>query len=184
MFAGMREKVADLAVEGLTLGEMAETLGVTKATICYHLRRLGYPAQPRRSWDWDEVQRYYDAGHTARECMREFRFSSGTWSHSVRTGRMVARSQQAQASDALVVNSTVHRRAVKSLLIREGLKRYECEACGISEWEGERLPLELHHRNGVRDDNRLENLSLLCPNCHSQTDSWGGRNRPGPRLAA
>jgi hypothetical protein len=48
--------------------------------------------------------------------------------------------------------------------------------CGISEWRDRPLSLELHHRNGEKHDNRLENLALLCPNCHSQTDSWGGRN--------
>ena len=48
--------------------------------------------------------------------------------------------------------------------------------CGIAAWRGRPLALELHHINGDGRDNRLENLTLLCPNCHSQTDSWGGRN--------
>jgi hypothetical protein len=58
-----------------------------------------------------------------------------------------------------------------------------CQTCGISQWRGRPLSLELHHVNGNSEDNSLANVELLCPNCHSQTDSWGGRNRrPALRL--
>ena len=49
-------------------------------------------------------------------------------------------------------------------------------ACGLTSWRGKPLALALHHINGDRLDNRLENLALLCPNCHSQTDNFSGRN--------
>ena len=61
-------------------------------------------------------------------------------------------------------------------LIREGFKTHECEECGISEWNGKTISLELDHVSGIRSDNSLENLKLLCPNCHSQTHTFRGRN--------
>jgi 5-methylcytosine-specific restriction endonuclease McrA len=58
----------------------------------------------------------------------------------------------------------------------EDLKPALCAICGIADWRGEPLSLALHHVNGDRLDNRVENLELLCPNCHSQTDTYSGRN--------
>lgn len=57
-------------------------------------------------------------------------------------------------------------------LIKEGIKEYKCEKCGNSEWFGQRLPIELHHIDGNHNNNRLENLIFLCPNCHSITDNF------------
>ena len=62
-------------------------------------------------------------------------------------------------------------------LIRNGVKEARCERCGIVEWMGRPAPLQLDHINGDRCDNRLENLRILCPNCHSQTDTWCGKNQ-------
>ena len=68
-------------------------------------------------------------------------------------------------------------KAIRDPLI--ALRGNVCEKCGNSEWLGEKIVLEVHHINGVRTDNRLENLQLLCPNCHSITDNWKGRNING-----
>lgn len=62
-------------------------------------------------------------------------------------------------------------------LIRERLFEAKCMKCGIDEWMGQPAPLELEHKNGDNTDNRLENLEILCPNCHAQTPTYRGKNR-------
>ena len=66
---------------------------------------------------------------------------------------------------------------LKNRLIKEGLKEHKCECCGIIEWNGKPAPIELDHINGNHHDNRLENLRILCPNCHAQTDTYRGKNK-------
>lgn len=53
-----------------------------------------------------------------------------------------------------------------------------CNRCGLGEWLGSKLILEVDHKNGNNRDNSRENLEALCPNCHSLTESWRGRNKP------
>ena len=63
------------------------------------------------------------------------------------------------------------------------LNGYFCECCGISEWNGKEITLQVDHINGLANDNSLENLRLVCPNCHSQSDTFGGRNKGQGRAA-
>lgn len=80
--------------------------------------------------------------------------------------------------EILVENSTyANLSRLKERLVKEGRMEYKCEKCGISEWLGQPLSLHLDHRNGINNDHRQENLRFLCPNCHSQTDTYAGKNK-------
>lgn len=58
--------------------------------------------------------------------------------------------------------------ALRVMLIESGIKKEECEICGLSEWMGMPIPLELHHKNGNHFDNSEDNVMILCPTCHAQ----------------
>lgn len=66
---------------------------------------------------------------------------------------------------------------LKLRLFKEGLKENKCECCGISEWNGKPLNCELHHIDGNNANNNLDNLIILCPNCHSQTENFRSKNK-------
>ncbi|GAB5553090.1 MAG: hypothetical protein Sapg2KO_26810 [Saprospiraceae bacterium] len=62
-------------------------------------------------------------------------------------------------------------------LLEEGIKSNACEECGITSWNNKTISFELHHINGDKHDHNLNNLALLCPNCHSQTKNFRSKNR-------
>ena len=80
--------------------------------------------------------------------------------------------QPLSLQEVLTKDSSYCRTKLKQRLVSEGLKEYKCECCGISTWLGKKISLQLHHINGINNDNRLSNLQLLCPNCHSQTENF------------
>jgi hypothetical protein len=83
----------------------------------------------------------------------------------------------------LVPQSTDHRGHLKRRLYEEGLKERRCELCGQGEeWRGRRMALILDHINGVADDNRLENLRIVCPNCAATLDTHCGRQNRRPEV--
>ena len=65
---------------------------------------------------------------------------------------------------------------IRNKLLQEHYKEYKCENCGLTEWLGQPIALEVHHKDGNKNNNNLENFQLLCPNCHAQTDSYRGKN--------
>jgi hypothetical protein len=90
-------------------------------------------------------------------------------------------------AEVLVENSTYSRGTLKRRLYSDGLKERRCELCGQDEnWYGERMALILDHVNGVANDNRLENLQIVCANCAATLATHCGRNNAnlGPRECA
>ncbi len=78
-------------------------------------------------------------------------------------------------SEILEANTVYRSSLLRKRLISEGYKPHRCEKCGKSKWLGKLIALELHHKNGDKLDNRLENLQLFCPNCHALTESYRGK---------
>ena len=80
--------------------------------------------------------------------------------------------------DILKENSTYSTNNLKKRLIGNNLLKKECLECGITDtWNNNPISLQLDHINGINNDNRLENLRILCPNCHSQTETFSGKHR-------
>jgi len=182
-----RALVGRLLASGRSYSDVGRELDMTKSTVAYHARRLGIPARDdfARRYDWAEIQRAYDSGLTMRECSARFGFSSATWSAAVQRGAVKPR-PKAMPIELLLVEGRqqTNRSHLKRRLLDAGLKENRCEECRLTEWMGRPLSMALHHRNGVGKDNRLENIRLLCPNCHSQTENFAGRgvrrNGSGP----
>lgn len=102
--------------------------------------------------------------------------------YGLRTGPSYNRYRCIPLSMILLENSCYTNIArLKIRLLREGLLEPKCygEGCGLSEWKGKPLALQLDHINGRKFDHRIENLRLLCPNCHSQTETSAGKNKRG-----
>lgn len=172
----VRDRIRALLIEGKTYSEIVAAVGCSKATINYHAKHLGL-AKTLRQYDWAKVQAYHDAGNNRIACRRHFGFCADAWDKAVERGDLVSRDWRLPLDTLTAVGRQTQRSHLKERLLKAGLLQNACYECGLSEWRGRPLSLALHHVNGVGNDNRLENLQLLCPNCHSQTPNFAGRNK-------
>jgi hypothetical protein len=77
--------------------------------------------------------------------------------------------------------NSVDGRLLKNYLL--DTRGHRCEVCGITQWMGRAAPLELDHRDGNPLNNQLDNVRLICPNCHAQTATYKGKNMGSGRYA-
>ena len=85
--------------------------------------------------------------------------------------------RQLPLNEVMVENSTYARSCLKKRLLKDGILKNECSECGVKDiWNNKPISIQLDHINGIYNDHRLENLRMLCPNCHSQTGTFAGKN--------
>lgn len=135
------------------------------STISEVLFKLGYTVKGN-SWGCSQVKRRMD------DLNLDYSIFKGK-SAVIKIGRL----NNVRKKDILKENCKHQRTVLRRYIIKNNLIPYKCAICGCTEWQGKTLSLELDHINGINNDNRLENLRFLCPNCHSQTSTYGSRNQ-------
>jgi len=144
-------KIISLKNEGKTTSEICDILGVSKGTIGYHLG-------------------------VAKKQGIEYLKQTPNKNHSIERKKEIKLKKQKTCNNKILKedfeNLSFERLKKRVLMEQEG----KCNKCGISEWFGISLSLELEHKDGNNQNNNRENLEVICPNCHSITDTWKGRN--------
>lgn len=135
------------------------------STISEVLFKLGYTVKGN-SWGYSQVKRRMD------DLNLDYSIFKGK-SAVTKTNKL----NNVKKEDILKENCKHQRTVLRRYVIKNNLIPYKCAICGCTEWQGKTLSLELDHINGINNDNRLENLRFLCPNCHSQTSTYGSRNQ-------
>lgn len=135
------------------------------STISEVLFKLGYTVKGN-SWGYSQVKRRMD------DLNLDYSIFKGK-SAVTKTNKL----NNVKKEDILKENCKHQRIVLRRYIIKNNLIPYKCAICGCTEWQGKTLSLELDHINGINNDNRLENLRFLCPNCHSQTSTYGSRNQ-------
>jgi len=97
---------------------------------------------------------------------------TGHWIESFKTPKIKKSLEAVLIKNSPYLGGT---HSLKKRLLSESLLVYKCNVCGLKEWNSQTISLQLDHINGDRYDNRIENLRLLCPNCHTQTPTYGSK---------
>jgi 5-methylcytosine-specific restriction endonuclease McrA len=114
---------------------------------------------------------------TCKKRIEELNLGTNHFLKRIESSNLSRRVTKEMVLKRLTINSNSNRTDLKKQLVKYDIIKYECSKCkndGI--WENEKLTLQLEHKNGISNDNRIENLTFLCPNCHSQTKTFAGRS--------
>ena len=92
-------------------------------------------------------------------------------------GKGIRKDPKRKSALEIIGSSSFNNSVKRKRLIEDGLKEAKCECCGLSEWMGKPIPLELHHKDFNHHNNNLDNLQILCSNCHMQAHNYNNNNK-------
>jgi len=195
----MYYKALELREQGLSYKEIADSIGSNKRTVydwC-NGRRDPTKLKGKSNVSDEEFKEIVAESFSVAQCLKKqgLKPSGGNYSgfdkrverlnlntdHFTGQGHLKGKTHnwaaEVPVEEAFVENGSLSSFKLNKKIQKYDLKPYVCEVCGINEWSEQKLSLHLDHINGINNDNRLSNLRFLCPNCHSLTDSYCGKNK-------
>jgi hypothetical protein len=195
-----KENLEPIVKDSKTLASVAKKLGLSSTTsIIKACERLGISLKhfAHTKYTRDELEKAVSASNSIRQVLLKLELNAtGGGSYlSIRTniakykldtshftGKLWSKGKALSSKRPIEyylvedcpVYISSHR--LKLRLIKEGIFEQRCNVCGLEKWMGKDIPLELEHKNGKHSDCRLENLEIICPNCHAQTETYCGKN--------
>lgn len=174
------KKIKEMLLEGKSSKYIMQALNTKSSNVSFHARKLGLGVG-RNSYDWKEVQKSIDNGLRQKQLCELYGFNPSTYSKAVARGSIKVIKKYKDMSFEEIAKFTNGKCLTghQAKLIRNHLSKafgWKCSVCLITEWNGKSIIMEVDHIDGNRSNNLIENLRLLCPNCHSQTSTWRGKN--------
>jgi len=184
----MKDKILELHNQGFGTVEIAKQTGVTAATISYHKRKLNLPLNKqmhRDDRDWSSIQKDIDENILNHfEIVKKHNICRDTLTRAYKRGKVKRDKLPNELTTKEYADSwigkeakTGFKRILIKRLVKEGIWKMECKECQLTEWRGKPAPLEVNHIDGNPKNNSIDNLELLCRNCHYFTPTWGNKKR-------
>lgn len=192
-----KNEIEKLINENLSIREISDKLNVSYSTIRYWLNKFNLNTNGIvRHFDWDEevIKTAIEKSECKTDVLRNLniKIKSGNYQtldryltkYKIDTSKLVYDNNRGnrfkiihENDDVFCEHSTMSTKNIKRRIINQKLLEYKCSECSlVNMWNGKLLNLQLDHINGINNDNKLENLRFLCPNCHSQTETYCSRN--------